>query len=172
MNIELYQPARGKTRARSRNYRIHSSREGRSTDDGGFLCKHCLTYVCAATLLSGVQNRNHCPYCLWSRHLDLWAAGDRLAACKALMRPVGLTVKTTHKKYGTNQGELMLIHACTDCGRLSFNRIAADDDPHKLWGLFEDGLAEADECLPAGFVVSMTAADRETVYVQLFGRQP
>ena len=55
-----------------------------------FRCQHCGAYVSASRVLSGVSNRNHCPYCLWSRHLDLFEAGDRLAACKAPMRPVGL----------------------------------------------------------------------------------
>jgi hypothetical protein len=47
-----------------------------------------------------VRNRNHCPYCLWSRCLDLFRAGDRLSACKAPMQPVGLALKHTRKKYG------------------------------------------------------------------------
>ena len=42
---------------------------------GNFMCAHCQTIVSAAHLLSGVNNRNHCPFCLWSRHLDLYAAG-------------------------------------------------------------------------------------------------
>jgi RNHCP domain len=68
--------------------------------ENGFKCVHCHGFVSLASGLSGVRNRNHCPYCLFSRHLDLHAPGDRLSACKALMQPVGLTIKAVRKKYG------------------------------------------------------------------------
>ncbi len=102
-----------------------------------FRCKHCHHYVSTDPVLSGVNNRNHCPYCLYSRHLDLYQAGDRLAACKEKMRPVALTLKQTRKKYGRNQGELMLVHQCTDCGSISINRIAADDDTETILDIFQ-----------------------------------
>ncbi len=87
-------------------------------------------------VVCGVHNRNHCPYCLWSRHLDLYAAGDRLSACKAPMRPLGLTMKPGHNKYAPGGGEMMLVHLCVDCGRVSLNRIAADDDAQTLMEIF------------------------------------
>ena len=101
----------------------------------GFKCSHCSAYVSSDEVLSGVQNRNHCPYCLWSKHVDLFEAGDRLAACKAPMQPIGLSMKQTVKKYGQNQGELMVVHLCRDCESLSINRIAADDDIDRLFEL-------------------------------------
>lgn len=105
---------------------------------GDFRCAVCGSYVSASPTLSGVQNRNHCPYCLASRHVDLLRPGDRLSACKAIMRPLGLTLKRVQKKYAVpNSGELMLIHRCDDCGKLSLNRIAADDDSQALLGVFE-----------------------------------
>jgi DNA-directed RNA polymerase subunit RPC12/RpoP len=106
-----------------------------------FRCLHCGYPVSANPHLSAVGHRNHCPYCLWSRHLDLLAAGDRLSACKAPMRPLGLTFKRAHKKY--NQlgfGELMLVHMCTECSKVSLNRIAADDDVDCLLETFERSL--------------------------------
>jgi DNA-directed RNA polymerase subunit RPC12/RpoP len=106
-----------------------------------FRCLHCGCPVSANPILSGVANRNHCPYCLWSRHLDLLAAGDRLSACKASMRPVGLALKQSRKKYRLpGSGELMLVHECTDCGRIALNRIAADDDVELLFETFERSL--------------------------------
>jgi DNA-directed RNA polymerase subunit RPC12/RpoP len=102
-----------------------------------FVCSHCRNLVLTQTWVSGVQNRNHCPYCLHSRHLDLDQPGDRLSACKGIMRPIGVTLKKTHKKYGArNAGELMLIHQCQECGKLSINRIAADDDPQAILAVF------------------------------------
>ena len=145
----------------------------RGADDDGFACKHCGTSSRRLDL-SGVQNRNHCPYCLWSRHLDLTEAGDRLSACKSPMRPIGLTVKATRKKYGPGRGELMLIHLCTECNTLSINRIAADDIPGTVFAVFE-GSFRLD--LPTQTRWRPTASalperDRETVRAQLFGHEP
>jgi DNA-directed RNA polymerase subunit RPC12/RpoP len=115
------------------------TRPGRvNNTSGGFVCLACGAPVSANAMLSGVRNRNHCPYCLSSRHLDQFEAGDRLSACKARMRPVGLTLKRSAKKYaGHAQGELMLVHRCEDCGKLSINRIAADDDGGTILAILE-----------------------------------
>jgi len=102
-----------------------------------FSCIHCAQPVSASPLISRVQNRNHCPYCLWSRHLDLYEAGDRLSACKGAMRPIGITFKRARNRYASGQGELMIVHRCADCGRLSLNRAAADDDPDLILSLPE-----------------------------------
>lgn len=112
----------------------------RSFTCGDFRCLHCQYLISGSLLLSGVNNRNHCPYCLWSRHLDLVAAGDRLSACKAPMQPVALTTKRSRNKYGCGCGELMLVHLCTGCGEVSINRIAADDDAGNLLDVFNASL--------------------------------
>ena len=138
----------------------------------GFVCKHCRNFVSSAFLLCGVHNRNHCPYCLWSRHLDLEAAGDRLSACKALMRPIGLTVKQTRRKYGFGRGELMLIHLCSDCGRLSINRLAADDDRENLFIVFEQSLrmeAPLRQRLASERILPLSEQEIGSVRSQLFG---
>ena len=108
---------------------------------GDFRCANCGHIVSSAHWLSGVNNRNHCPYCLWSRHLDLYSAGDRLSACKAPMQPIALTSKRSRNKYSCGRGELMLVHLCTDCRDISINRIAADDDAGTLLDVFNDSLA-------------------------------
>ena len=106
-----------------------------------FKCLHCHFYVSANTFIAGVNNRNHCPYCLWSRHMDLFEAGDRLAVCKAEMKPIGLTLKRTRKKYGkATYGELMLIHQCSDCEKISINRIAADDNVGLIYEIFRKSI--------------------------------
>jgi hypothetical protein len=105
---------------------------------GDFVCMVCHNFVSAEAAFSGVLNRNHCPCCLSSRHLDLFEAGDRLSACKSSMRPVALTLKKTAKKYRrAGQGELMLVHLCDECGKPSINRLAADDDLAKVLEIFE-----------------------------------
>ena len=108
---------------------------------GDFKCGYCGNLVSSMHMLSGVNNRNHCPYCLWSCHLDLYSAGDRLSACKGQMKPIGLTMKKSRNKYRLDaRGELMLIHECMDCGSLSINRIAADDDSESILLVFENSL--------------------------------
>lgn len=138
-----------------------------------FHCIHCGGLVLADPALSGVVNRNHCPYCLWSRHLDLFEAGDRLAACKAPMRPVGLSQKRVHKKYASGAtGELMLVHRCETCGKIALNRIAADDDSEALIAVFEASL-QPDFTLPVQLngqgIHVLGRADYDRVQMQLFG---
>ncbi len=137
-----------------------------------FKCLQCRIYVSANPLLSGVHNRNHCPLCLWSRHMDLYKAGDRLAACRAAMQPLGLTLKTSAKKYGSNQGELMLIHVCTACGAVSINRIATDDDNDAIFQVFENSLhldARAQARLKDSQVAVLQAGDAWLVERRLWG---
>jgi hypothetical protein len=162
-------------KARSQTGRHHFGRGGRNLPPDGFDCLHCHAFVALEYSRSGVHNRNHCPYCLWSRHLDLQSPGDRLSACKAGMQPVGLTLKKTRKKYGPGQGELMLIHVCADCGSISINRIAADDDPHRVFGVFE--FPPEPEAWMAGRlaeagITAINAGDAEIVRLQLFGGHP
>ncbi|HSL46300.1 MAG TPA: RNHCP domain-containing protein [Anaerolineales bacterium] len=144
-----------------------------SSTFGDFRCAHCQALVSSAHLLSGVNNRNHCPYCLWSSHLDLFAAGDRLSACKAPMRPIGLTMKKGRNKYQREpRGELMLVHECTDCKTLSINRIAADDDSATVMAVFEESLQLEEQfhtlALDYGIVI-LRSEDRKVVQTQLYG---
>ena len=139
-----------------------------------FKCLHCHGYVSAAELLSGVGNRNHCPYCLWSRHLDLFTAGDRLAACKAPMHPVGLTLKRSHNKYASAVGgELMLVHVCMDCERISINRIAADDVSEAIIEVFEASLTESTwlrQQIMANGIDLLGDESFDIIYRQLYGQ--
>lgn len=141
---------------------------------GDFRCTHCHALVSSAHLLSGVNNRNHCPYCLWSSHLDLFAAGDRLSACKAPMKPIGLTMKRGRNKYQRDpRGELMLVHECTECKTLSINRIAADDDAATIMTVFRSSLG-LDHHMQAvsqqhGITI-LTEKDARMVHTQLYGQ--
>jgi hypothetical protein len=131
-------------------------------------------FVTAERWASGVNNRNHCPYCLWSRHVDLNEAGDRLSACKAEMQPMGLTVKQVKKKYARpDSGELMLIHECVDCGKVSINRIAADDIPERVMEVFDVSLkmpADLRQKLESEGIRVLSEPDRKIVREQLYGR--
>ena len=140
---------------------------------GDFKCGHCHAIVSSAHILSGVNNRNHCPYCLWSCHLDLYAAGDRLSACKGQMKPIGLTMKLGRNKYRLeSRGELMLIHQCVDCGVLSINRIAADDDADTVIAIYHESLSwghSSHALCQAHGIVMLKLEDTEVVYTQLYG---
>ena len=140
---------------------------------GDFKCAHCHAFVSSSHQLSGVNNRNHCPYCLWSCHFDLYAAGDRLSACKAGMKPIGLTMKKGRNKYRVeSRGELMLIHECTECTALSINRIAADDDPSTIITVFQESLARYHQitfiCNQYG-ILPLHTDDVEMIKSQLYG---
>ena len=115
---------------------------GRGLPCEDFRCITCHYPISGLSLVSGVHHRNHCPYCLWSRCLDLYTPGDRLSACKSAMQPVGLTLKHVNKKYASQKpGELMLVHRCLTCGKFSINRLAADDDPQAVLETFRVSLA-------------------------------
>ena len=82
----------------------------------------------------GTKHRNHCPYCLWSKHIN---------TCNGAMAPIGLTFKKEGiDKYTKKpkQGEIMVIHQCLECKKLSINRIAGDDNPRALLKTFEYSL--------------------------------
>lgn len=89
-----------------------------------FVCGNCGRTVVPAG--AGSNHRNHCPYCLFSRHLDN-TPGDREADCGGSMEPIAVWVR--------KNGEWAIVHRCKICGQLSSNRIAADDNPMKLMSL-------------------------------------
>ncbi|MGE5123575.1 MAG: RNHCP domain-containing protein [Acidobacteriaceae bacterium] len=156
--------------------KCHSSRSDARHNrvaENGFWCKHCDAFVYALPGVSGVVNRNHCPYCLWSCHLDHFQTGDRLSACRAVMQPIGLTIKPTRNKYGgSHSGELMVIHQCRDCGKLSINRIAADDLVEVVEGIFRASF-HLDERIQANLhqagIHPLLDMDEHIVQCQLYG---
>lgn len=161
-------------KTRFTNRRVRQAYSGLAHDTfGDFVCSVCHRYVCAAAAFSGVQHRNHCPYCLSSRHLDLYKAGDRLSACKAPMQPVALALKRTLKKYAQpGQGEIMLVHLCQECGKASLNRIAADDDSEAVLGIFESSQTldvKTWSLLNCSGITLLGVEDRPIVHRQLTG---
>ena len=80
-------------------------------NDNSFICEHCGREV----LPLGYSSRNHCPFCLWSKHLDI-NPGDRASECGGLMEPI--SAEPDPKK------GYVIIHKCTKCGELHRNRAA------------------------------------------------
>ena len=113
-------------------------REPRNDADQAFKCGHCKQFI-GAPIMGGRQ-RNHCPNCLYSKHVDHTRPGDRRSTCHSLMEPVGMVLR---------RNEDVLIHRCLGCGKEDPNRIAADDNPVLLesipvveWDSFSLGSAE------------------------------
>ncbi len=90
-----------------------------------FICENCGKKV--TPLKYGGSYRNHCLYCLWSKHVDTDEPGDRKSICGGMMEPIGVFTRRT--------GEYVLVHRCQKCGFERYNRIAGDDDFEKVTGL-------------------------------------
>lgn len=84
-----------------------------------FTCAHCG----AAVIGNGYTN--HCPQCLWSKHVDVMP-GDRAEACGGLMRPVRIE--------GATPG-YTIIHKCERCGAERRVRTVEGDSPDALIAL-------------------------------------
>ena len=65
-------------------------RSKKETPPGAFRCTNCSRLVSGSA--PGTANRNHCPYCLWSLHVD-GESGDRTSDCRGAMEPVAVWVK-------------------------------------------------------------------------------
>jgi len=96
----------------------------KSRIDSDFTCTRCKCHIPAQSF--GTKHRNHCPCCLWSRHVDD-EPGDRAHACRAAMEPIAIEVR--------RDGEWAIVHRCTACGELKTNRIAGDDQERALLAL-------------------------------------
>ncbi|HUP85402.1 MAG TPA: RNHCP domain-containing protein [Acidimicrobiales bacterium] len=98
---------------------------------GTFRCRRCNLDVPLDA--PGTAHRNHCPTCLWSRHLDDDVPGDRNASCGATMEPIAVSVR--------GDGEWVLVHRCTACREVHLKRTAGDDSPLLLLQLAVKPLA-------------------------------
>ena len=81
---------------------------------------------------AGSNHRNHCPYCLYSLHVDE-EPGDRKASCHGKMEPIAVVSR--------EDGDWSILHRCMRCGKLNLNRALADDNPILLMQLAVKPLA-------------------------------
>ncbi|NBJ71493.1 MULTISPECIES: RNHCP domain-containing protein [Clostridia] len=86
----------------------------RKLENTSFQCEKCGAEVVA---LTNGSYRNHCPYCLYSKHVDN-NPGDRLSECKGLMKPIALD-------YAAKKG-YQIIHQCIKCKKTQKNKVAID----------------------------------------------
>ncbi|MDT3443527.1 MULTISPECIES: RNHCP domain-containing protein [unclassified Pseudofrankia] len=88
--------------------------------------------VCGASV-RGDGYTNHCPHCLWSRHVDV-QPGDREAGCGGLMRPVAVESRAH---------DTVLTHVCERCGHRRRNRTSPADDQPALLSLAAEAASAA-----------------------------
>jgi len=69
---------------------------------------------------------DHCPKCLWGKHVDEEIPGDRASDCKGLMKPV----KTEYKA-----GKFRIIYKCTKCRHEFAVKTAGNDNRDLLMEL-------------------------------------
>jgi ribosomal protein L37AE/L43A len=86
--------------------------------DEEFICEKCGYKVPKL----GYSCRNHCPKCLYSKHVDK-NPGDRMEECHGLLEPIG--IDTTKKGY-------VIIYKCQKCGAIRRNVSAKDDDMNQI----------------------------------------
>ena len=84
----------------------------------GFICERCGEEVLPAEKTS----RNHCPYCLTSKHVDI-VPGDRMEVCHGLMKAVD---------YDYKHSEMQIHFRCEKCGKKGVNKAASDDEIEQL----------------------------------------
>ena len=77
-----------------------------------FKCEHCGVGV------KGNGYTNHCPRCLWSKHVDI-NPGDRAEECGGLMEPIDIELK---------EGKYVIVHRCQKCGFIRRNKVCDTDD--------------------------------------------
>lgn len=81
-----------------------------------FTCQIC------GQIVIGDGYTNHCPACLWSKHVDI-NPGDRDESCGGMMEPIAVDVKGD---------EYIITHRCTVCGTIRRNTAGAKDDFERI----------------------------------------
>lgn len=84
-----------------------------------FVCGNCGEEVV------GDGYTDHCPKCLWGRHVDDEIPGDRASECRALMEPVETKCQMTNVKF-------QIKYKCTKCGHEFWVREGENDNREEL----------------------------------------
>ena len=66
----------------------------------------------------GYTARDHCPYCLSSKHVDI-NPGDRMEDCHGILKPIAIEkVKDSYK----------IVYRCEKCNKIRKNIMASNDN--------------------------------------------
>ena len=90
-------------------------------NDSGFVCINCGKEVHPL----GYTSRNHCPFCLYSIHIDE-NPGDRASDCLGTLEPISA--------YPDPKKGYVIVHRCKKCGAIRKNKAALEtkDQPDNL----------------------------------------
>lgn len=94
--------------------------------DEEFICENCGKKVDKL----GYTSRDHCPYCLCSKHVDC-LPGDRMESCHGILKPVQVELDSK-KGY-------VIVYKCSKCGAIRKNKAAEDDNKDLLIKLTVNG---------------------------------
>jgi len=83
-----------------------------------FVCENCGHKVV------GDGYTDHCPKCLWGKHVDDEIPGDRASECRGLMEPVKTVVSMSDVSF-------QIIYKCTKC-RHEFRVREGEGDEREL----------------------------------------
>jgi RNHCP domain len=89
---------------------VSSKQFQRTIED--FVCENCSFAV------KGNGYTNHCPKCLWSKHVDI-NPGDRAEECGGLMKPISALKKGA---------DYSVLQQCQKCGFERKNKVLPEDD--------------------------------------------
>jgi len=84
-----------------------------------FTCENCGHFVL------GNGYTNHCPNCLYSKHVDI-NPGDRLCKCCGLMQPIDVL----QSRHG-----YVITHKCLKCGFIRNNKSSSVDNLNVMLSL-------------------------------------
>jgi len=91
-----------------------------------FTCEKCGEQV------RGNGYTNHCPHCLWSKHVDVHP-GDRAESCCGMMEPKAIEGASP---------EYTIQHRCTRCSMERRNTVDATDDRTAVIGIAQNKAME------------------------------
>lgn len=87
-----------------------------------FTCAHC------GATVTGNGYTNHCPQCLYSKHVDN-TPGDRASTCGGMMKPVAV------EKSGDT---FIITHKCEKCGKTIRQHASSDDNTDAIISISAD----------------------------------
>ncbi len=79
-----------------------------------FTCQNC------GQVVFGNGYTDHCPACLWGKHVDLETPGDRISDCHGLLKPIRVIFE---------KGKYRIYYTCLKCNHKF--RVWADDNDNK-----------------------------------------
>lgn len=85
-----------------------------------FVCGHCGEKV------EGDGYTDHCPKCLWGRHVDAEIPGDRASECGEMMEPIESTYLS---------GKFKILYKCNGCRHKFWVKAVEGDNREKLMEL-------------------------------------